>query len=65
MEVSTLFKSLILLHRPLGDIPASLYEDVYIPGITVGTVYLCVERCWGGNARATTAAVVAGLARGG
>jgi len=61
----TFFKSLIPLHRLLGVIPARLHEDAHIPGITTRTVYLCAERCWGGKARAATAATVAGLAGGG
>lgn len=65
VEMFTFSKSLILLHRPLGVIPAWLYEDAYIPGIIVRMVYLCAERCWGGKARVSTAAFVAGLARGG
>lgn len=58
-------KSLILLNRLLGVIPACLYEDMCIPGVIVGTACLCAERCWAGKPRATTAVVVAGLTRGG
>lgn len=65
VEMFIYSKSLILLNRLLGVIPACLYEDMCIPGVTVGTAYLCAERCWAGKPRATTAVVVAGLTRGG